>query len=105
LSGYQSELSQRQDELQELAGGAGQSSVFGPLISAIDPASLTNILGVATSVMLRLPGNSLLILFVIFFALAEGHQFKECRIMATFPEQTRPESPMGIKLGELEGYL
>lgn len=83
LASYQETLSQRQAELEAIAAAAGQSSVFGYLLSVLDPAALADILALTIGVMGSLLRNSLLILFVTIFALGEGPRFK-ARMVKTY---------------------
>jgi AI-2 transport protein TqsA len=72
LASYQETLSQRQTEVQAMAGDLGQTPAFQSFLSALDPAVLVNIISFALEIAGSLFRNGLLILFVTIFALAEG---------------------------------
>jgi AI-2 transport protein TqsA len=76
LAGYQETFGQRQDELEALAGGMGQTSAFQLLLSALDPEILVAVLTFFLGAVGSLFKNGLLILFVIIFVLGEGPQIK-----------------------------
>jgi AI-2 transport protein TqsA len=83
LTSYQDDFSQRRAELEAMAGDMGQTSVFQALLSALDPATLVNAMTFILEIAGSLFKNSLLILFVTVFALAEGPQFLS-RMFTTF---------------------
>lgn len=82
LSTYQNVLNQRLAELEEMAGAMGQTSTFQALLSMLDPEKLTQIISFIMGTLGSLVRNSLLILFVTMFALAEGPQFKARMVKA-----------------------
>jgi len=75
LASYQESFSQRQAELEAMAGDMGQASPFKVLLSTLDPETLVNVMAFVLDIAGSLFKNSLLILFVTMFALGEGPQF------------------------------
>ncbi len=96
LASYGEQFNQRQAQLEAMAGELGQTSVFKRLVSAIDPATLVNvldfILGAATSMF----KNGVLILFVTMFALAEGPQFKVRMVQAFGADHFLPRNATAL---------
>lgn len=82
LTSYNEEFSQRQAELQAAAGAMGQTAAFKQLLSAIDPATLTAVLGSILSIVSSLFKNGMLILFITLFVLTEGPQIKKRMLQA-----------------------
>jgi predicted PurR-regulated permease PerM len=82
LADYQGTFSQRRNELEAIAGDMGQTSVFQLLLSALDPATLVNIVAFIVGMVVSLFKYSALILGVTVFTLAEGPQFKSRMIKA-----------------------
>ncbi len=76
-------LGQRQDELEAMAGDIGQSSPVQWVLSALDPETLAGVIKFFLNTLYSLLKNSILILFVTIFALAEGPMFK-ARMIKTF---------------------
>lgn len=104
LATYENTLSQRMAELEAMAGDMGQTSVFQALLSALDPATLVNIMAFVLDIAASLFKDSLLILFVIMFALGEGPQIKS-RMVKTFgADHFLPRTTVNV-LGDIISYF
>ena len=82
LAGYSDQFSQRQAQLEAMAGGMATNSSFKELISILDPAKLVNVLGFILGTVAGMFQQGLVILFIAMFALAESSQFKERLVKA-----------------------
>jgi AI-2 transport protein TqsA len=83
LASYEDTLGQRRAELVAKAGDTGQTSALQGLLSVLDPAALVNVISFVLGMAASFFSNSLLILFVIMFALGEGSQIIR-RMIQTF---------------------
>ena len=82
LAGYTDQFSQRQAQLEAMAGGMAMTSSFKGLISVLDPAKLVNVLGFILGAVAGMFKQGLVILFITMFALGESSQFKERLVKA-----------------------
>ena len=96
LASYNEEFSQRQTELQAEAGAMGQTAAFKQLLSAIDPATLTAVLGSILSIASSLFKNGMLILFITLFVLTEGPQIKKRMVQAFGADHYFPRNSIAM---------
>ena len=82
LAEYTDQFSQRQAQLEAMAGGMAMTSSFKELISVFDPAKLANVLGLILGVVAGMFKQGLVILFITLFVLGESSQFKERLVKA-----------------------
>ena len=75
LASYSSSLSQQQGDVQAQLGKVSQGSVVKQIVSALDPATLLNIVQVFLSALVDIAGKSLVIFVVTVFLLLEAAQF------------------------------
>ena len=80
LAVYGDQFSQRQAELESMAGGTASS--FKELISILDPSKLVTVLSFILGSVSNMLQQGLVILFVAMFALGESSQFKERLVKA-----------------------
>ena len=100
MAQYSDLMAQRQAELQARLGDLGDTSGFELLLQAIDPATLSKILGTILSAAASVLSRGLLILIITVFLLVEGAQFQE-RMLRSFG----PESPLPRKVKALTGLF
>jgi predicted PurR-regulated permease PerM len=96
LASYGEQFSQRQAQLQAMAGELGQTSVLKPLIAAIDPASLVAVLGFFVVAATDIFKSGLLILLVAIFALGEGPQFQARMVRAFGADHFLPRNTIAL---------
>jgi len=96
LASYNEQFSQRQAELQAEAGAMGETGAFQQLLSVIDPATLTAVLGSILSVASSLFTNGMLILFITLFVLTEAPQIKMRMVQAFGADHFMPRNAIAM---------
>jgi len=95
LASYNEQFSQRQAELQAEAEATGQTAIQ-QLLSLVDPATLTAVLGSILSVASSLFKSGMLILFITLFVLTEGPQFKMRMVQAFGADHFLPRNTIAM---------
>ncbi len=83
LDGLDAQLAQRQSELEAGAAALGQSAAFQQALSGVSPGALQGFLKGTLDVVASIAKQSLIVLVVTAFLLAEGSQFR-ARLASVF---------------------